>query len=266
MAIFSNKKTIFITGAGSGLGKGTAIGLARAGHKVIATVETISQVPEFRQYAESEKLDIQVFKLDVNNPLDRAQVEEHDFDIFVSNAGIGHTGPFAEVPIDNVRQVFETNFFSAIELAQIAARKFVAKKKGKIVFTSSIAGLSVNPFLGPYCASKHALEALAQALQQELENYGVQVATINPGPYKTGFNDMMFEEKEKWYDEKTNFTKRSDLLKGEQMLAQQFDPQDMIDKMVEIIPQDKHDFRTVWPEASEQQVKTYQAELWEKKI
>ncbi|WP_411343298.1 SDR family oxidoreductase [Paenibacillus sp. WLX1005] len=260
------KKTIFITGAGTGLGKGAAIGLAQKGHRVIATVETISQVPPLQDYAKEQGLTIDVFKLDVNNPLDRAQVDKYDIDVFVANAAIGQGGPLAELPVENLRQIFETNVFSSLELVQLVAKQMVAKKKGKIIFISSIAGLSVTPYLGPYCASKHAVEAIAQALKDELAEFNVQVATINPGPFKTGFNDMMFAEKEKWYDEKTNFTKRADLLKGEKLLAQQFDPQDMIEKMVEIIDAKHHPFRNVYPEASEQQVKEYQAKLWEEQV
>ncbi|MBP2000597.1 short-subunit dehydrogenase [Paenibacillus shirakamiensis] len=264
--MFGSKKTIFITGAGSGLGKGTALGLAHKGHQVIASVETISQVTSLREEAKAQGLDMEVIKLDVNNPLDRSQLEKYDFDVYVANAGIGEGGPLAEIPVENVRRIFDTNVFSSLEMAQIVARKFVAKKKGKIIFVSSIAGLSVTPYLGAYCASKHAVEAMAQALKGELAEFGVQVATINPGPYKTGFNDMMFEEKEKWYDESTNFTKRSDIAKSELMLASQFDPQDMIDKMVEVIEAKHHPFRTVHPAPSEAQVKAYEAKVWEETI
>ncbi|MEK3700262.1 MULTISPECIES: hypothetical protein [unclassified Paenibacillus] len=96
--------------------------------------------------------------------------------------------------------------------------------------------------------------------------FGIQVATINPGPYKTGFNDMMFEEKEKWYDEKVNFTKRADMLKGAAMLALQQDPQEMIDKMVEVIEAKHHPFRTVYPEAAELLVKENERKIWDEKI
>ncbi len=264
--IMLGKKTIFITGAGSGLGKGAALGLAKKGHKVIASVEIIPQVTELREEAKAQGLDIEVLKLDVNKPLDRIQLEKYDFDVYVANAGIGEGGPLAEIPVDNIRQIFDTNVFNSLEMVQIVARQFVAKKKGKIIFVSSIAGLSVTPYLGAYCASKHAVEAMAQALKEELKEFGIQVATINPGPFKTGFNDNMFEQKEKWYDEKTNFTKRADLLKGEKMLAQQFDPQDMIDKMVEVIDAKHHPFRNVYPKPSEEQVKEYQAKIWEETV
>jgi len=69
----------------------------------------------------------------------------------------------------------------------------VKKGKGKVIFLSSIAGLTTSAFLGPYNASKHALEAIAQCLRDELKPFGVTVATINTGPCKTGFNDRMYD-------------------------------------------------------------------------
>ena len=81
-------KTIFITGAGSGLGRGTAIGLAKKGHRLIATTETTSQKTDLLREARDLGLDMEIFKLDITNARDRAQMEDYDFDIFVANAAI----------------------------------------------------------------------------------------------------------------------------------------------------------------------------------
>jgi short-subunit dehydrogenase len=89
-----------------------------------------------RDAAKAEGVELGVLKLDVNNKLDRSQLEAYDFDIYVANAGIGEAGPLAEIPLENVRRVFETNVFSSLEMTQTVARKFVAKKKGKIIFVS----------------------------------------------------------------------------------------------------------------------------------
>lgn len=259
-------KSIFITGAGTGLGKGAAIGLAKAGHRIIASVEITSQVTSLREAAQAEGVELEVLKLDINCPQDRELISTYDFDIFVANAAIGEGGPISEIPVERLKRIFETNVFNTLETAQLAAQKFVKKQSGKIVFISSIAGLTVSPYLGPYCASKHALEGIAQAMYQELEPLGIQVATINPGPFKTGFNDRMMEEPWKWYDPKENFTPRGEFEKGVNVFEKQFDPEEMIAEMVKIIPADKHKFRTVYPEASENQSKTYERDMWEKTI
>ncbi|MFG6120310.1 SDR family oxidoreductase [Thalassobacillus sp. B23F22_16] len=259
-------KTIFITGAGSGLGKGTAIGLAKKCHHVIAAVEIISQITSLREAASEAGVELEVIKLDIKNKRDQELINEYDYDIFVANAAIGEGGPIAEVPVDRVRDIFETNVFSTLENAQIAAKKFVEKKAGKIVFLSSIVGIVGMPYLGPYVASKHAVEALAKTMKAELEEFNVQVATINPGPFETGFNDRMFEEKHKWYDENKNFTPRESIAETEKILDDQYDPQDMIDKMVEVIESDHHAYRTAYPQEAEDMMKEEEKKNWEAKI
>ncbi|WP_338779813.1 SDR family oxidoreductase [Metabacillus sp. FJAT-52054] len=259
-------KTIFITGAGTGLGRGAALGLAKKGHRVIAATEITAQKTDLMQEAQSQGLDMEVFKLDITNERDRAQIEKYDIDVFVANAAINEGGPLAEVPMDRFRALFEVNVFATLETVQLAARKMVQKGSGKIVFMSSMAGISATPYVGPYTATKHAIEGIAQTMQAELKEFGVQVATINPGAYGTGFNDRSAEEKWKWFDEEKHFTKKADMIKQAEGLKDQFDPQDMIEKMIEIIPADHHKFRTVHPEETEKQLKETEQERWKMEI
>ncbi|TAA73481.1 SDR family oxidoreductase [Planococcus salinarum] len=255
-------KTIFITGAGSGLAEGTAIGLAKKGHRVIAPVENAPQVTSLMEAAEAENVKLEIFKMDIKNPQDLAQMHEYDFDIFVANAAVNEGGPLGEVPMMNFRELFEVNVFSTLETAQIAAQKFVEKGKGKIIFLSSMAGIMSTPYVGPYTATKHTIEAIAKTMRKELEGFGVQVATINPGAFATGFNDRSAEAKWKWYDEKIHFTKKEDMEEADSALEDQFDPADMIAKMVEVIPQDHHKFRTVYPPETEKQMKEEEEKHW----
>jgi short-subunit dehydrogenase len=259
-------KTIFITGAGSGLGKGAALGLAKKGHRVIATTELTSQKTDLIRESAEQGLDIDVFKLNITNERDRDQIEEYNFDVFVANAAINEGGPLGEVPMDRCRALFEVNVFATLETVQIAARKLVKKGSGKIVFMSSMAGISATPYVGPYTATKHAIEGIAQTLKKELKEFGVKVATINPGAFETGFNKRSAEEKWKWFDEQKNFTRKEDMEKQEEALKNQFDPEDMIKKMIEIIPADHHKFRTVYPEETEKQLKKTEKERWNMEI
>ncbi|UTR12810.1 SDR family oxidoreductase [Evansella sp. LMS18] len=259
-------KTIFITGAGTGLGKGTALGLAKEGHRVIATVEIFPQVTALREAAEAEGVDIEVFKMDITDPEDQALMHKYDFDIFVANAAINEGGPISEVPVDKLREIMEVNVFSTLETAQIAAEKFVEKRSGKIVFLSSMAGLMASAYTGLYAASKHALEAIAKTMKEEMEHFGVQVATINPGPFNTGFNDRAAEAKWRWYHEDIHFSPKEEMQKVDEGMSDQFDPEDMIAKMVEVIPKDSHKFRTAYPPETEKQMKEEEAENWEKDI
>lgn len=263
------KKRILITGAGSGFGEGTAIGLAKKGHDVIASVQIWPQVTKMREIAESLKLpNLRVEKLDILDPYDVENALNWNIDILVNNAAIGCGGPVSEIPLDILSQAFETNVFAGLNLSQKFIRKFIDEKRsGKIVFISSIAGLKTSLGFGPYCTTKHALESVAEALQAELKPYNIKVQTINPAAYNTGFNDTMAETSTHWIDDKNNFIKKAEAQKYfEYSLAHQLDPQDMINAMIEIIPADHGKFRNVHPKSAEDRIKQLEAEAWENKI
>jgi NAD(P)-dependent dehydrogenase (short-subunit alcohol dehydrogenase family) len=264
--------TILISGAGSGLGEGAAIGMARNGHQVIAAAQTWPQATALRAKAEKLGLaSLRVEKLDVLDPYDVKQACQWDFDILANNAGIGEGGPIAEIPLDLVRKNFEVNFFAPLALTQQVVRKWVAAKtSGKIVFTSSMGGLFSPPGFAAYAATKHALEAVAEALHGELRPFGIQVQTINPGAYLTGFNEAMAANAFRWLDDTVNFTKREDmraiatgLIGGAEG---RLDPEDMIAKMVEVIPARSGNFRNVHPPFVENALKKHQAQMFTLKI
>lgn len=261
-------KTIMITGAGSGLGKGTALGLAKKGHKIIAGVHVWEQKSELLQEIKEKNLEknIEIIKLNILDELDWINAYKYEIDILVNNAGIGHSGPVAEMPVGLIREVMETNVFSSLEFSQHFVRQMVERGNGKIVFVSSIAGLTTSPFLGAYNASKHALESIAQSMRDELHSFGVEVATINPGPFETGFNDRMYENFDQWYDDDLCFTDRTTIVNASKtLLDNQFDPQIMIDEMVKVIPEDNQAFRTVVPKDFVKQCKAYQERQYELK-
>jgi NAD(P)-dependent dehydrogenase (short-subunit alcohol dehydrogenase family) len=259
-------KKILITGAGSGLGRGTAMGLAQAGHDVVATTQVWPQVTDLRREVAQLGLDdkIVVDKLDVLDARDVAAAMKWDFDTLVSNAGTGDGGPMAEIPVDLVRRTFETNVFSNLELIQHAIRKFVdAGTRGRIVIVSSMGGMLTAYGLGAYCASKHALEGIAATLRDEVVPTGITVQTINPGAYLTGFNDRLADSTYHWQDDAANFTQDADIRASFDAIMQgQLDPQEMIDKMVEVIGADGGNYRNVWPPSTEELIKQVQEAAW----
>ena len=264
-------KTILITGAGSGFGHGVALGLAQNGHTVIATVENWPQVTQLRADVEEAGLSdkVTVEKMDYLNfdDIDSVVNKYADkVDIFAPNAATGETGPISEIDVDRMRHVFEVNVFQTLELIQRFVKVFVARGHGKIIPTSSIAGFFTFDYLAPYCASKHALEAVLQTMYQELKGTGVQVATINPGPFRTGFNDRMYDTLDQWYDPKENFTPEQPIRDVQQLFAGddlQLDPQSMIDFMIETIPAEEHPFRNVHPEGAIEDTNKYQKSVYE---
>lgn len=251
-------KTVLVTGAASGFGRGVALGLAGKGHKVIAGCQIWPQVWELRNAAAAQNLALEVVKLDVLNEIDRNKILARDIDVLFNNAGIMESGPMVEIPLEVFRSVFETNVFAALALAQGFARAMVRRGSGRIVWTSSVAGLVKVPFDGAYAASKHAVEGICSAMHDELKRYGVEVLTVNPGAYRTGFNDTGMESMDQWWDQ------------GERVVAHwpvraldhQHDPAEMIAAIIEVIEAAHPAYRTVRPTSAAEMVRREQEEAW----
>jgi short-subunit dehydrogenase len=256
-------KKIFITGAGSGFGKIAALGLAQRGHKVIAGAEIGPQVQALRQDAAGQGIGLEVQKLDLLNNIDIQKAWEQDIDTLISCVGICEAGPIGEQPLHLIRRMFEVNVFCNLELIQGFIRQMVEKRSGKIIIMSSMSGLVSFPLAGAYCASKHTLEAIAEALRTELKPFGIKVATVNPGPFKTGFNESGIDTIFQWYDPEKNFTPPKAIKELEATLEKQFDPADILEIMVELVESDKHTFRNIWPRTLENEVKKSQETAWQ---
>ena len=254
-------KTILITGAASGFGRLVAFDIARRGHRVIATARRTTQLDEIKESARAEGLDIEVEKLDVTEAADRERIFERDIDVLLSNAGTMEAGPIAEQPIELLREMFEVNLFAGIALAQGFTKQFVRKRRGRIVLVSSMGGLWTVPYGAGYCASKHALEAVAEGLRAELAPFGIQVATINPGAFATGFNERGAASM-RWYDPARNFTAAESLAGVRQMLEHQYDPRSMANVIVEVVLSEGPRFRNVYPSEAEDHIKRIQQDAW----
>jgi short-subunit dehydrogenase len=212
-----NKKKIIITGAGSGLGKMAAIELARRGHTVYATTKYYNQCDDLKNIAQKENLDLYSFKLDILLENDRNKLLDIDFDTLINNAAIGNSGSVSEIKVKCIRDVFETNVFSNIEITQIAIKKFIEKNQGRIIFISSLAGIIPFPFLSPYCASKSAIESFCTCLRKEikkLDNAKIEICSILPGAYKTGFNKENIEKKYIWMEKNSYFKFKLNIIKN----------------------------------------------------
>lgn len=194
-------KTIVITGSGSGLGREAAICLAKRGHKVIATTQYEKQSKELNVLATDRNIDLKSFKLDIRLEEDRNKLKDIDFDVLINNAAIGDSGSIADIAVDRFENVFETNVFSNIKITQIALKKLIEKKRGRVIFLSSLAGRIAMPFLGPYCSSKFAIEGFVTSLRKEmkkLDDTNIQIGLIEPGAYATGFNKENNDKKYEW--------------------------------------------------------------------
>jgi NAD(P)-dependent dehydrogenase (short-subunit alcohol dehydrogenase family) len=183
-------KAVLITGCSSGIGRATALGLVSSGWRVYATArrpETIAAL---------EDAGCRTLALDVTSePSMSAAVEaveraEGAVGVLVNNAGYSQSGAIETVPIDAARRQFETNVFGLVRLTQLVLPKMRAQRWGKIVNVGSMGGRLTFPGGGYYHATKHALEAISDALRFELRGFGIDVILLEPGLITTDFGEV----------------------------------------------------------------------------
>jgi NAD(P)-dependent dehydrogenase (short-subunit alcohol dehydrogenase family) len=150
---------------------------------VHAGVRTPATATELTRAIEAERLPIRAVTLDVDDAVSvtRAVDEIGRVDVLVNNAGIGGGGPIGDVPVDWAKTLFETNYFGAVRMIQAVLPGMRERRSGVIVNVSSIAGRLAIAGHGHYSAVKHALEAMSEALAQEVVSFGIRVAIVEPG-------------------------------------------------------------------------------------
>jgi NAD(P)-dependent dehydrogenase (short-subunit alcohol dehydrogenase family) len=177
-----------ITGASTGIGRATTLRLARAGWTVLAGVRDAAAAEALRTAAEPAGAGrVVALMLDVTDSEHAgagAFAAAGRLDALINNAGIGVGGPLELIPVAELRRQLEVNVLGPIALTQ-AMLPALRSARGRIVFMSSIGGRVAMAFTGPYAASKHALEAIGDALRVELRSSNIQVALVEPGSVAT---------------------------------------------------------------------------------
>ena len=186
-------KAIFITGASTGIGRASALALADAGHTVYAGVRGESAGAALVDGAPASlRSRLRTIRIDVTDAAgiadaaSRLEAEVGDAGLWglFNNAGIAVSGPIECTPMDRLREQFEVNVFGQVAVTQ-ACLPMLRRARGRILLTGSIAGFGTLPALGPYSMSKHAVEALADALRRELRPWRMHVSLLEPGSIAT---------------------------------------------------------------------------------
>ncbi|MDP2674153.1 MAG: SDR family oxidoreductase [Dehalococcoidia bacterium] len=182
---------VVITGCSSGFGMLAALEFAHRGDSVYATMRNTAKADRLHAGAEAAGVAVEVLQLDVNEIRSvSAAIEEvirrkGRIDVLVNNAGIGIEGAVEDFDDDEVLAVFETNLFGVIRVTRAVLPQMRSQGSGTIVTVGSLAGKATAPFSGIYSASKHAVEALSDALYYELQPFGIRVVLIEPGGFET---------------------------------------------------------------------------------
>ena len=180
---------VLVTGCSSGIGAATAELLLKAGHTVYATARRTEAL------ADLEAAGARVLALDVTSEESmssavKAVEDEHGrVGALVNNAGYGEYGTIEETDLDKVRQMFETNVFGLARLTQLVLPAMRAARSGRIVNIGSMGGRLTWPVGGYYHATKYAVEAISDALRNEVRPFGISVSLVEPGLIRTGFEE-----------------------------------------------------------------------------
>jgi NAD(P)-dependent dehydrogenase (short-subunit alcohol dehydrogenase family) len=181
---------VLITGCSSGIGKATALAAAARGHRVYATARDPASLRDLEGGGR-----VRTLALDVTDTVSIGRVvasvlgEAGRLDALVNNAGYGQYGAVEDVTAKQWRREFDVNLFGAVEVTRAVLPSMRQARSGTIVNVSSVAGKIAIPFAAPYCASKHALEAVSDALRVEVAPFGIRVVVIEPGPIATRFGE-----------------------------------------------------------------------------
>ena len=183
-----SKKTVFITGVSSGLGRAIATELLNAGYTVVGTVRKSEAVADFEALKPGQAF---AYVLDVRNQdaikqvIGKIEQEVGSIDVLINNAGYGHEGTLEESPLEELRDQFEVNVFGPVAVMQAVLPFMRERRKGHIINVTSMGGLMTMPGISFYCGSKFALEGISSSLGKELKSFGIFVTALEPGQFRT---------------------------------------------------------------------------------
>lgn len=191
-----SNKVILVTGSNSGFGRLTVEKLARQGHHVYAGMRNVNDRNkaasfELKELAKKENLDLYIIELDVtdgesiDNTVAQIVEEQGRIDVLVNNAGVMSVGITEGYTIEQARREMDVNYFGPAQLDRTVIPYMRKQQSGLLIHVSSLAGRLVFPYFGIYCASKFAVEAIAESYRYELSGQGIDSVIVEPGPFGT---------------------------------------------------------------------------------
>jgi len=175
-------KVVLITGGSSGIGKSIGEYLLEQGYKVYGTSRNPDNYPD----SQFPIVALDVTKKEtISECINGLMAKENKIDVLINNAGVGITGAIEEIPEEEIKKNFETNFFGPINVIKAVLPQMRKQNSGLVINITSIAGYMGLPFRGPYSASKGALELLTESFRMELKDFNVHMTNVAPGDFAT---------------------------------------------------------------------------------
>ena len=191
--IKEQEKVALVTGSSSGVGFETALLLSKSGYFTYASMRNLKKSGSIIDLANKDNLSLRAVQLDVkddtsvNDAISKIVEEKGRIDVLVNNAGYGLLSPIEDATLDQVKELFETNFFGVVRVIKKVLPIMRRQKKGTIVNVSSNVGRVGMPLISAYAATKAALEGLSESIRYELNGFGINIIVIEPGVIKTNF-------------------------------------------------------------------------------
>jgi NAD(P)-dependent dehydrogenase (short-subunit alcohol dehydrogenase family) len=182
-----------VTGTSSGMGLQTAVGLAVAGVRVVATMRDLSRAGDLQAAAKAAGVTVDVRSLDVTDPqaaarcVDEVLASYGQIDILVNNAGRGAVGSLEQLSMDDLRAQLDVNYLGVAGLTKLVLPPMRLAGRGRIVTVTSVGGAVGQPFADAYCGAKFAVEGLMQSLAPVVARFGIDVCVVEPGPVASEF-------------------------------------------------------------------------------
>ncbi len=182
-----------VTGCSSGIGLESAVALAEAGHRVVATLRDPSRARPLRSRAAAAGVEIDVRPLDVTDDGEAAAcvaavlADHGSIDLLLNNAGSGYLGSLEQFSLGDLDEVMAVNFVGVARMTKLVLPHQRARRSGRIVTVTSVGGIVGQPFNDAYCAAKFAVEGLVESLAPVVAAFGVHVSLVEPGPVATEF-------------------------------------------------------------------------------
>lgn len=247
---------VVITGSNSGIGLEATLAFARIGDTVIASMRDSSKSGDLLARATAEDLDIRISSLDVSRSesfdayFQAISAEHGRIDVLINNAGIHRAGAFEDVSEADFRSVLETNCIGPLLLSRAVLPYMRKQRSGLIIMMSSLSGIAGLPGDLPYAASKFALEGATESLRHEIDRWGIRVALVQAGMYKTGIMAQNLPESLSLPDSYPADSPYRELIEWQlrnlrARMPEALDPADVASLFVEISKSDRSKLR--WP-------------------